>query len=376
MSDTKKVLLVTGHYLLSKRRAGFHALAEAFWQKGWQVLFFTGALSRLSRLRRDYRLQYPVLAEANRIRPVKDRMDSFVWYTPWHPASVRMRWLERLTYRWFARYGRQDIGPSRAFVEEADLIIFESTPALLLTEAFKEINPRARYVYRVSDDMRLLGNHRVVLDAQDRLAGTFDLISVPSEPLLEKFRQYPQTRLHLHGINKDVFDAPHENPYDPAWEANCLFVGASRLDYAVLAAAAGQFKRWAFHVIGPFRNLPRAANIIAHGEMEFLKTVPYIRHADIGLHTLAHVPGAECFTNSLKVMQYCYCRLPIVAPEFLRTPRRNMFYYRPGDAESIAHALRQARAFDRAAYTRDDILSWTDLASLLAGETTSAATPR
>ncbi len=61
----KRVVLITGHYWNSKRKAGFHWLADAFLRQGWEVVFFTAPpapLSLLSVIRRDYRLDYPVLS--------------------------------------------------------------------------------------------------------------------------------------------------------------------------------------------------------------------------------------------------------------------------------------------------------------------------
>ena len=86
----RTVILVSGHYLESKRRAGFHWLADAFWRAGGEVLFFTAGLSHLSRLRGDQRFQFPVRAEAKRIKWVRERLASFVWFTPWHTANLRL----------------------------------------------------------------------------------------------------------------------------------------------------------------------------------------------------------------------------------------------------------------------------------------------
>ena len=54
---TRRVILVSGHYLGSKRRAGFHHLAQAYGSLGWDVTFVTAAISLLSRLRGDYRFE-------------------------------------------------------------------------------------------------------------------------------------------------------------------------------------------------------------------------------------------------------------------------------------------------------------------------------
>ena len=43
---------------------------------------FTTAISWFSWLQRNYRMAYPVLREANRLRWVRDALGSYVWFTP------------------------------------------------------------------------------------------------------------------------------------------------------------------------------------------------------------------------------------------------------------------------------------------------------
>lgn len=363
----KKVLLVTGHYLESKRRAGFHWLADAYWRAGWEVIFFTGAISRLSRLRGDYRFAYPVRREANRVRWLCERLASFVWYTKWHPANLRSSLLNSLAAGLFARYGELPLGQAEPLIRDADLIIFESTPALLLFDRFKRINPDARYVYRASDDLRLLKNHPVVLQAEDRYAPRFDLVSAPCQSILRRFAHLPHAALHHHAPGREILDRDAPSPYQGDWEAKAVFTGQAMFDRDFLARAARLLPRWAFHIIGDIRRLPRGANVFAHGEMPFEELAPFIKHADVGLQTLVYKHGGECFTDSLKVIQYTYCRLPIVAPHFLRSERTNMFYYTPGDDESIRSAMQAAVQFDRSAIVPADIDTWDHVAEELAG---------
>ena len=87
----RRVVLISGHYLGSKRRAGFHHLASAYWNLGWDVTFVTAAISRLSRLKGDYRFAYPVREEANRLVSVRDRLTSYVLMTRIHPGESRLR---------------------------------------------------------------------------------------------------------------------------------------------------------------------------------------------------------------------------------------------------------------------------------------------
>ena len=111
-------------------------------------------------------------------------------------------------------------------------------------------------------------------------------------------------------------------------------------------------------------------NIHFCGEMPFKETIPYLKYADIGLHTLNHTKGAESFTDSLKVIQYEYCRLPVVAPDYLNCNRPQVHYYTPGDQNSINDALSQAINFDRSRISVDNINSWDDLTDQLTGEKT------
>jgi 2-beta-glucuronyltransferase len=248
------------------------------------------------------------------------------------------------------------------------LLIFESKPGLLLFERLRCLNPGARYVYRVSDDLRLLhSSHPVVLEAEERYAAQFDLVSVPSAALLQRFQHLPQAALHHHGIRKDLFDQASPNPYQGPWDTHLIFVGTSHFDYDFLRCASTSFPHWAFHIIGPIPRLPQRANVFAYGEKAFMDTVPFLQHADIGLGTRSYVPGVESLTDSLKIMQYTYCRLPIVAPEVLRSGRSNTFYYRPGDETSTRQALLAARHFDRSKVVTDDIRSWDEIAQALAG---------
>jgi 2-beta-glucuronyltransferase len=361
----RRVVLFSGHYYQSRRRAGFHFLADAYHRSGWEVTFATVALSWLSVVRRDPRMAYPVRAESGRMRTLAPGLDSFVLFTRLHPANLRSRLLNQVSAPLFRTYGKALAGALEQAVAHADLLVFESTPGLLLVDRCRAINPQARYVYRVSDDLRLLGSHPVVLEAEGRLAPTFDLVSVPSAPMADLFPGLSNVLVQPHGLLKEVFDADSTSPYNPG-QVNLVFVGNSWLDHQFLSRASELFPDWQFHLIGPLADLPGRPNIHAYGELPFAATVPYIQHASAGLHTLAFAPGAEAFRDSLKVVQYTYCGLGVVAPEFLRSPRSNVFYYRPADDASISAALSSAVALDRRTVNRSEIRDWLQLAEELA----------
>jgi 2-beta-glucuronyltransferase len=365
----KTVVLVTGHYLTSDRRAGFHWLADAFRADGWRVVFLTAGVSWLLWLRRlDYRLQYPLIRERNRVVWKAPDLASYVWLTPWHPSHVPIPGGDRLAAPLFRRYGSLRLGAVERLLEKASLFVYDSTPGLMLADRLRARHPRARHVYRVSDDMRLLGYHPVVIEAEDRTAGAMDLVSVPSRALCAQFAGLTNVTLQPHGIDTAAFDACHADPYDRGVAFNAVFVGNSHLDRSFLDAAATRFAEARFHVIGAFEPGPHHGNITWHGEMPFARTLPYIIHADIGLNIREYGVGAESLTDSLKVLQYTYCRLPIIAPDFLKSHRPHVVCYRPGDAASVAASVHAALRIDRASIDRSSLRSWQALARELAGE--------
>jgi 2-beta-glucuronyltransferase len=364
-----KVVLFSYHYFESTPRAGFHHLAEAYWDLGWDVIFVTAPLSRLSRLVRDPRLEYPVVQEANRRKPVRERLTSYVLYTRLHPANLRFRLLNRLTGGLLVRaYRRSSLGALETELTNADLIVFESTPAIALAPVVRKIAPNARLVYRVSDDLEILRVHPAVLRAEREALPVFDYVSSPSRHSMRKLGAFREVAYQGHAIAKHLFDAESESPY--AAGPNACWVGSALLDPEFLRLAAERLPNWHFHVIGRARRAVLGENVIWHGELPYERTVAFIKHADVGLAVYGghegRVPGY--LADSLKIVQYAYCGLPVIAPDALESARPHVFYYRPADADSIEQALRGALAAGKRPELGRAILSWEELAASLADE--------
>ena len=62
--------------------------------------------------------------------------------------------------------------------------------------------------------------------------------------------------------------------------------------------------------------------------------------------------------SSLKMIQYSYCRLPIVAPTFAAGGRDHVCAYEPGDEATIVEAFRRAQSFDRGTIETASIRGW------------------
>lgn len=357
-------MLVSGHYLGSKRRAGFHHLADAYWNAGWDVTFATVAISLLSRLRDDYRFAYPVREEANRLVVVRERLTSYVLMTRTHPGSLRLSWANRLSKPWFARYAGIPLGALEERLREADLVVFEGTAALLLVERIRVLAPRARLVYRASDDLRALGVHPLILEAEARAIPLFDLVSALTQEIADVLAPYGEVVAHPPAIDKATLDRSTDSPYGPGPVG--VFAGVSPLfDYESLATAAELAPHVAFHVVGPPpRRLPE--NVSFHPELPFEEIVPYLRHATFGL--LLFPPGYGSLGQGNKVAQYSYCRLPIVAPSHLEADRPNLCLFEPGDRRSLGRALAEAERMPHSAAFAEGIMSAAELAVVLAGD--------
>jgi len=362
----RRVILVSPAYLGSKRRIGFHHLGRAYRSLGWDVVFVTAPISFLSRVRGDYRFEYPVREEANRLVPVDERLTSFVLMTRWQPGNLHVPVANRISSRLFRRYARVPLGALAGLLPETDLIVFEGTAALLLAPRFRAIAPGARIVYRASDDLRRLRVHPLLLQAEAEMVAQTDLTSVPTAEMAAALDSYGPVHVHPPAIDKEALDRETASPYAAGPAA--VFAGVTPLfDYETLAAAARLSPHVGFHVIGlPPREMP--ANVTFHAEMAYDDVVPYLQHATYAL--LFFPPGYPSLGQGNKVAQYSYCRLPIVAPSFFETERPNMCLYTVGDDASLAGALAAAEAMPHESSFADGVLSAEELARILAGEPT------
>ena len=363
MKRPPTVTFVTGHYYNSPRRAGFHNLADAAHHLGCTVNFVTVAFSLLSYLRRDYRCRVPGIRNnwntAVRVRP---GFTSYVHFTSWHPMTLLVPALNRLSMRLMNLYGRGSLGDLLPLVRATDVFVFESTPGLFLFTRFRRENPSARMIYRVSDDVRVLRSaHPRLVALEQEIAGGFDCISVPTSSMLDKFPQLPahrRPRLDRHGLDKQAYDACTASPYAEGTR-NAVCVSTWDMDLDFLRAAALAAPECTLHVIGPFADTLHLPNVRGHGEMPFARTIPYVKFADEGLHTIAYRnEHSRSFTDALKVIQYRYCGLPIVAPDFLDLQRDGVFLYHPANAPSCGLALRQALAAGRNPDFAAEVHTW------------------
>jgi 2-beta-glucuronyltransferase len=357
----KKIVLLSGHYYGSKRKAGFHFLAEAFDSLGYEVVFVTAVFSIISILRMDYKI-FEKYFIRNILKSLNfNKIKSLVNITPIHPLNRRSRFLDLLIKKGYFLKSR-----IKKEIVSADYIIFESVPSILFFSEIKKINPFAKLIYRMSDDMEAIRYSSNIIQYERSILKEFDLISIPTRVMYEKFKSLSPDNINLqfHGINKTDYDNSNNSPYKE--KINHIFVGNSHLDNNFLEIASKKFRDHIFHIIGPFEKKVFESNVKYYGQMSFKETIPFVKFATTGLQIRSNETEVTAtLSDSLKILQYCYCGLPIIAPSIIEAKhRKNIFYYEYGNQESIEKSIIKALNFTDKEF-KDYINSWEDVVKSL-----------
>ena len=85
------------------------------------------------------------------------------------------------------------------------------------------------------------------------------------------------------------------NPYSGG--PNAVFLGFWPIDVPFLRAAARARPDVTFHVVGQTIDVPEP-NIVSYGELPFRDTLPFVKHADVGLHTVVYRPASNRFATA------------------------------------------------------------------------------
>lgn len=370
----KKIVLISYHSWNSKRKAGFHWLANSYVSLGYSVLFITASISILSVFYRDHRCF--TLTQKNVVTQITSNLAVFPYFTILHPENyLKIKFLKEnkrisnlfsifdlLFTPLFKRYGKKIPHMLKEVIKDTDFFIFESTPGIMLFSEFRKISPKAKMIYRVSDDMTLLNHHRIVKEYENKILPLFDLISIPSNYMLQKLSHYSHVEINPHGIEKELFNKNYQVPYQYRnFEKNLVFVGCSYFDTDFLKLASRLYPLYGFHIIGPIKPRISNPNIFYYGEIEFTNTIPFIKHGDIGLQTLYSESPIQIFNTSLKIMQYTWCKLPILVPWEIGKEYPHFFPYKR-EKISIKFAINSALEFNRNDIDLSWIRSWDEVA--------------
>ena len=272
-------LVISRHDFRSPRKANMHFIAEELARRG-QVRFFSFGFSLLSHLKHDLRLS--LWRRSNTIETV-GRVECYLWRTPLHPVNLRLKQLAPVEALLFRCYRAMAPKIFRRWIAESKIIIIESGFPVIFIRLCRALNPRARLLYNASDGLRAIDCARFICSEFEALAPTLDGIRLPSPRLKDEMPPNSPVFHVPHGIDKSIADHTVPSPYSGG--INAVSVGSMLFDAGFFEIAAAEFPEVTFHVIGGGLRAARLAapNIALHGEMAFLSTIPFIRHANFGI---------------------------------------------------------------------------------------------
>jgi 2-beta-glucuronyltransferase len=359
MSKREIVVLSAFHDYRTAKRASIQQVADGLARAGCNVSFVSARFSGLSKYTGDSRLF--LRHKANQIETVNG-VRCFLWHTPVHPFQSGNPFLKAIMGPAYILYSEW---PSKTFDEicgHADSVIVESGVAAIYLRRLRRINSKARIVYYAADQLDTIGAHSFVhrrLRSDSALVTHF---SLRSSKMVDHFR-WADGRLFRaeFGIEESDYVNAGPSPY-PAGATTAVSVGSMLFDQGFFQIAAKLFPDVQFHVIGCGTNFEAPANVRVHPEMKFKDTLPYLKHATLGIAPYRPAPGVEYLAeSSLKLAQYEYFGLPALCPMFAVGKSTSRFGYQPGDSRSI-HAAATAALAAAGTIAPRKFLSWTEVA--------------
>lgn len=169
------------------------------------------------------------------------------------------------------------------------------------------------------------------------------------------------------GIDKGLFDSCSSSPY-AAGTRNGVSVGNMLFDADAVRAMAAANPDVGLHVFGAGISGTFPSNVRLYGETAFLDIVPYIKFADFGVAPYRLTERERYLAeSSLKLQQYAYCMLPVLAPEILAAGRDNLVGYASAGEPDWVGKVEMALALSHDPAWREGILSWDEVAERIEG---------
>ncbi|WP_268799393.1 GumK N-terminal domain-containing glycosyltransferase [Pseudomonas huanghezhanensis] len=350
------VFFVSGHDASAGRKVDFHFWADCLEKQGIHVDFMTVGLSYATGMKKNSRhFSRPF----NTWIPMSDLVQKYVWRPVVHPFSLGNKKLDSITAPLFSIYSSLLPEAVKVRVRQADIVVIESGVGLMLAKSFAKLAPNAKFIYSVSDLLETLTFHPMVLQAEKAAIPLFKSIRVPAAVMKDSFPAGAPVAYVPPGLDTETFDAPADNPF--VTSRNAISVGDMLFNPVVVETLARRFPDWTFHLFGKKSHLTKSFdNVVEHGERPFSDLVPYLRFSDIGIAPYRDAPSVAYISqSSLKMVQYTYCQLPIVAPDFAAAGRPHVLSFHPdADEDSLVSAFEKAIAYDRNSIDRSKVLNW------------------
>jgi 2-beta-glucuronyltransferase len=341
-ADAKRVVLISGyHDYRTAKRASIHQIARALAECGYDVSFISTRFSWLSKRRgNDSRLF--LWDKANQVEIV-DGIRCLLWRTAMHPFSSGNRLGDALLGTLFPAYAELPSATFDDLVSQADYLIIEAGIPAIYLRRLRRLNPGAKIICYCTDRPDVVGSHPFVSQRMAEDQHLVDWFVLRSRAMADYFNFVSGPLYYAgYGIDPEEFESIGPSPYDNG-ERAAVSVGSMLFDEQFFAAAAPAFPDLRFDVIGAGTELQGGPNLHNHSEMPYADTLPFVKHAAIGIAPYRAAPGGEYLADSsLKLAQFDYFGLPAVCPHFAVGDSTGRVGYEPGDPQSIQAAVATA----------------------------------
>jgi 2-beta-glucuronyltransferase len=355
-----KIVIITTHEFHIGRKTGLHFLSE-FFSKKYKTFFITVGLSYLSFLKK-HRQHFS--KPFGQWRRVNSNLQTYTWCSLFHPFKTPSKFLDLIIEPFISLYSfliPKKIKNIFQMKTEKYFVIIENGSGLLLTSQLKSLSTNIVLIYWQSDRLSLLNYPRIIHKVESKYLSLFHFIRTNSRAIAEEYKHKHQNVFYIQqGIQKKLFNQSYPNPYKH--DHNVISIGESHLDIKTLIILIELFPDWNFHIFGKNIYLPNYPNLTYYDEIDFKKVVPYIKYANLGL-AIYHNDESVAYLadSSLKIIQYSYCKLPIVCPKNINNHQKNLFSYDPLDTHSIYSAFVKAKKFNKNGFDVKHILDWAEI---------------
>ena len=359
----KTIVILSSHVFLDGfRKASTHFVATRWAAAGHRVHFTTLGHSGLSRFKQKDRLEALRRAQDNRYAEIAPGLHAGAYLPPIHAFSTGNPMVNALAAPLFSVYGRWLPAFVADRIREADVVVIESGTPLVFLPLVQRLNPRAKTLYFCRDLLASIGAAPYLMRAERRNIARFDSVCVPSERLGAMLPPGGKVHFVPQGVDATAFDRASVSPYPPG-SRNAIAVGDMLFDHDAMERMAAAAPGIAFHLFGIRWTGEPPPNVKVHGERSFEDMAAYIRHADFGLAPY-RVTRDEVYLaqSSLKLLQYAYCRLPVLLPDIIPVSRGNEVTYRLGGENDWRAILDRALAMPHGDAYREGILTWEEVA--------------
>lgn len=358
-----KILFISPHaFLPSTRKTSVHFVSQALAERGHDVSTVSVGFSTLTYLKDPSLYRALASAQKNRFVEQSPGYRSACYMPLFHPFSTHNPTLNRATGWFFRLYGHVLPRFLKEELRTTDAVFLEGGTSICLFDAIRSYNPNVLLVYFRRDHLDSIGASSYLTDVEQRIAPLFDHVCVPSQCMARHLPAKSKVAYLPQGIEKRAFDLCTTSPY-PRNSRNAVVVGNMLFDKDAVSAMAASAPNVRFHLFGSGICGPFPENVTVYGERPFGETVPFIKFADFGIAPYKMSKRERYLVqSSLKLIQYSYCQLPIVAPDLLAGCRDNLILYRQEGEDDWPGVIGRALEAKRSPAWRQGILSWEDVA--------------